>query len=434
MGHNVTTTKGDHLIFGTSRKTGLIPRYVQPIVNVLQLEHSSKWPNNLEALRHIKTAFYLEISKKLYDHHQIISHVTADYLEVYFEGIVFRYLLNVPKEIGLIKKQAAENGLTCFRESRESIIMEKKLNVLPKVIGALKGIHSLYPSYGPGTALVKRWLRSQLIDDYLFPDIAINLINASLYLDDTVITVNTPQTSFLRCLRFLSEFDWNFQTIRVPFNEEDFECQLLEIESNLQKNREAHPNLFIIMPYDQGLSVFTKDSPCKETLHRVRQLAKECLVHFENVINNSQFSIKDLFLSNLEGYNVLIHLRPLFNPRRHEGIIFENVDSRIIVEKYKESNNNKIPITGFNPVEIYLNVLRKNYGKYAIFFHNSFGGNVIGVLFKPAVFQTTDFKVSQINANRLIDGKLSLNVDAVIEDFFVIGKDLVKTVEKRSNF
>lgn len=431
LSQNVTSIKEDHLIFQMNKKIGIVPRYVQPIIHVLQLEHSSKWPNNLEALCHIKTAFYLEISQKLNEQHQIISHVYTDFLEVYFEGFVFRCLLNVPKEIGLIKKRDEENGLTFFRDSKESAIMEQKLNILPKVIGALKGIYSLYPSYGPGTAIIKRWIRSQLIDDYLFPDIAINLINVSLYLDSTFDPTNTPQKSFLRFLKFFSEFDWKLQTVSVPFNEENFEKHRPEIESNLQKNREAYSNLYIIMPYDQGLSVFTKEAPSKETLCRVRQLAKESLIYFDNLINNSKENIKEIFEPNLEGYNVLIHLRPLLNPRRHEELLFEKIERRIIVEKYKESDDNKIPITGFNPVEKYLKTLRENYGKFAVFFHNSYGGNIIGVLWKPTVFQTYDFKVSNTSAMQLTNNKLVFNIDAVIEDFFIIGKDLVRTIEKR---
>lgn len=410
---------------------GRIPRYTQSINHILQLEHSSKWPNNLEALRHIKTAFYLEISKMLSEHHQIISQVTSQFLEVFFEGFVFRYILNVPKEIGLLKKKAAENGVTCFRDSRKSIAMERTFNVLPKIVGALKGIQSLYPSYGPGTAIIKRWMRSQLIDDYLFPDIAINLINASLYLDSSFDPTNTPQKSFLRFLKFFSEFDWNLQTVCVPFNEETFEKQVVEIESDLQKNREAYPSLYIIMPYDEGQSIFTKDSPSKETLHRVRQLAKESLIYVYNIINNSHESIKELFIPNLDGYNVLIHLRPSMNPRRHEELTFDVVEGRIIVEKYKASEDDKIPITDFNPVEKYLKTLRENYGKYAVFFHDCYGGNQIGVLWKPAVFQTSDFKVNHVSGMQLVNDKLCFNLDAVIEDFFIIGKGLVKTIDKR---
>lgn len=78
-----------------------------------------------------------------------------------------------------------------------------------------------FPSFGPGTALIKRWLRSQLIDHHLFPDVALDLVNASLYLNHTSFDETcTPQVSFLRFLKFFSEFQWELQPLVVNFNEE----------------------------------------------------------------------------------------------------------------------------------------------------------------------------------------------------------------------
>ncbi|KAJ8928394.1 hypothetical protein NQ314_019059 [Rhamnusium bicolor] len=414
------------------KKPGLIPRYVQPIECVLQLEHSSKWPSDLEALCHIKTSFYLEISKMLKKDHKIISHVTPDFIDVFFEGLVFRYRLSIPKEIALMKKMSTETGLTCYRESLESAHMETSLNIMPKVMGALKGVQSLYPSYGPGTALIKRWLRSQLIDDYYFPDIVVNLLNASLYINNVFIQSNTPQMSFLKFLKFFSEFDWNLQTVLVNFNDDITNEEISELESKLQQNRAGYPPLYIIMPFDQGLSVFTKYVPTKEILNRVKQLAKESLNFVNNIIiKQNCVGIKELFIPNFDGYNVLIHLRPLLNPRRHEQILFTSPENRIVVEKYSPGNDDKLPIVDFNPVEKYLTTLRNNYGKYAIFFHDSFGGNTIAVLWNPKVFETVDFKVSRVNAGMLVDGKIVFNMEAVIEDFYILGKDLVKTIDKR---
>ncbi|KAJ8941316.1 hypothetical protein NQ318_017856 [Aromia moschata] len=174
-----TIILGKNIMF-LDKKLETVPRYILPVDCVLQLEHSSKWPSDLEALRHIKTSFYLEISKMLESEH--------------------------------------ENGLTCYRDSLDSFHLDNSLNVMPKIIGALKGLQSLYPSFGPGCALIKRWLRSQLIDEYYFPDIVVDLLNASLYLDNPFVQSNTPQMSFLRFLKFFSEFDWNLQTVIVNFS------------------------------------------------------------------------------------------------------------------------------------------------------------------------------------------------------------------------
>lgn len=97
-----------------------------------------------------------------------------------------------------------------------------------------------YPSYGPSTCLIKRWLRSQLIDDHHFPDIAIDLLNASLYLESAPYErSNLPQIGFMRFLKYLAEFDFNNQAIVINFND--------QISSKCCSfDREEKNNLFIL--------------------------------------------------------------------------------------------------------------------------------------------------------------------------------------------
>ncbi|XP_018576500.1 nucleolar protein 6 [Anoplophora glabripennis] len=429
--HSLTTIRNNNIVF-LEKNPECVPRFVQPVKCVLLLEHSSKWPNNLQALRHIKTSFYLEISKNLQTTHNILSHVTSDFIDIYFEGIVLRYSLYIPKEVALIKKEITETGLTCYTESQDSLKMENNLNVLPKVVGALKGVQSMYPSYGPGTALIKRWLRSQLIDSFYFPDIVINLLNASLYLNDAFPQSNTPQISFLRFLKFFVEFDWNLQIVLVNFNDDLSKEDLTELEAKIQENREQFPPLYIVTPFDRGLSVFTQHTPSKEILYRVKELAKVSIEFVHKIIMERNYvGIKELFIPNFNGYNVLIHLKSAINSRRLEQIVFANVENRTIVEKYKQSDADKLPIVDFSPVEKYLSTLRENYGKYAMFFHDSYGGNTIGVLWNPKVFEKVDFKVSRVNAGMAEDDKITFNLEAVIEDFYILGNGLIKMIDKR---
>lgn len=364
--------------------------------------------------------------------HKILSHVTPDFLDVYFQGIVFRYTLFVPKEMSLMKRETTETGLTRYRDSLISVKMENNWNVLPKVVGALKGVQSMYPSYGPGTALIKRWLRSQLIDDFYFPDVAVNLLNASLYISDDFPPSNTPQMSFLRFLKFFSEFDWNLQIVLVNFNDDLTKEELTELETKVQENRSKFPPLYIVMPFDQGLSVFTQQTPSKEILCRVKALAKASLGFVNNIImEQNHLGIKELFIPNFDGYNLLIHLNPSINARRLEQIVFANAENRTVVEKYKPKRSDRLPIVDFDPVEKYLTTLRENYGHFAMFFHDSYGGNTIGVLWNPKVFESVDFKVNCVSAGTLKDNKVSFNVDAVVEDFFILGNGLIKMIDKR---
>ncbi|GAB1869269.1 Helicase SKI2W [Camponotus japonicus] len=50
---------------------------------------------------------------------------------------------------------------------------------------------------------------------------------------------------------------------------------------------------------------------------------------------------------------------------------------------------------------MFLKDLRDGYDDYALFFHGTYSGIVIGVLLKPAVFERKDFKVADVNCRKL---------------------------------
>lgn len=82
-------------------------------------------------------------------------------------------------------------------------------------------LHLKYPSFGPACALAKRWLNSQLLDDFHFPSIIAELLVASSYTSPHPHSpAFNPQTVFLRFLALLSQTDWNTEPLVVNFNSE----------------------------------------------------------------------------------------------------------------------------------------------------------------------------------------------------------------------
>jgi len=65
-----------------------------------------------------------------------------------------------------------------------------------------------------------------------------------------------------------------------------------------------------------------------------------------------------------------------------------------------------------------------------LFFHDTYGGTVIGVLLKPAILERKDFKVSDANCRKFdADGKLVLNISTMIEDFYILGRGIIRTID-----
>lgn len=117
---------------------GALPYYVAPVRQVIQLSLHSKWPNDLQATRYIKTAFLLKISELLQPLN-VKTNLTSEYLDVFYKGLVFRYSIFHTKEIALLKRSVNEQGVVSYKENKESAALERELDIGPKICSALKG-------------------------------------------------------------------------------------------------------------------------------------------------------------------------------------------------------------------------------------------------------------------------------------------------------
>ncbi|XP_066994077.2 nucleolar protein 6 isoform X2 [Anabrus simplex] len=417
-------------------KHNRVPAWIPPIEAVIQLGLSGKWPNDLEAVRRIRAAFNVKIAKCLTDQFELSTHPYPDYVDVYKDGFVFRLRVAYQREIALLKQKITPEGLTKFQDSEESSYLEEKIVFLPTITGALHGLHQQFSSFGPTCCLAKRWLSAQLLGPPHVPELCTELLVAHLFTSpEPFEPPNEPQLGFLRFLFLISSTDWNTTPIIVNFNSELSREEVVEIENRFHSARSALPPLFIATPYDQRNSRVTREAPTLQILIRLGMLASEALTVLE----------KELLLSNhpdcmlvfkppLEVYDVIIHLNPLQNPRCHEAVEVENDNlSRKSLKVYKHQSEEKIPIVGFDPVQCYLRELRDGYGDYALFFHDCYGGNIIGVLWKPVTSEEKNFKVSHVNCQKMnADGsKMNFNFEAVVEDFYIIGSGLVRTIETK---
>lgn len=100
-----------------------------------------------------------------------------------------------------------------------------------------------------------------------------------------------------------------------------------------------------------------------------------------------------------------------------------------------EDADDKIPVTDYNPSRSYVEELKNCYGDKALFFHDKYGGDAIGVLFKPSVKQAQKFKVTAVSALHPValetsaEPQMMLNIPAILEDFRSIGEGLVSNIK-----
>ncbi|XP_063894917.1 nucleolar protein 6 [Helicoverpa armigera] len=405
-----------------------MPEYIPVCSAVIELGHSGKWPGEIHAFRCLKAAFHLQIAERLATQYSLPTQAYPTHIDVLKDGLVFRLEIGHPKEITLLKREL-ENGVVKFRESEESVKLQCDIVLMPRLRGALHGLHQKHPSFGPTACLFKRWLSAHLLHPHFPPTVA-ELMVAAVYLHPQPTQPPAePTVGLVRVLNLLVNFDWARDMIVLDFNEDMSREEITQIEQKFASDPDSAPCVRIVTAYDGTLpSVWSKDAPSKQVLARARLLANSALQYMEKaMLQEYKDNILGMFIPSLSGYNVLIHLHPSLVA--YSG---ERVDSSPTLRRLGDAAGHVIPVTEFQPVAMYLQELTSAYGDFALFFHDTYGGEVIAVLWKPDINDDREFQLTNANAIKPVtvngETKYRVNIEALIEDFRILGEGLVKDI------
>ncbi|RWS28285.1 nucleolar protein 6-like protein [Leptotrombidium deliense] len=412
-----------------------VPLLMDPLEVILHFETTGKWPNDLGAIRRLKAAIHIELSKQLKQKFGISSKLEPQFVDVYYQGYIFRLIVSCYKEILLMRSMKNDDGVLCKIESKEADELEIQIDILPKLTSALYSVHLKYATFGTACRLAKRWLASQMFTDYL-NDITVELIMAYIYIDPFPYSVpNSPFVAFIRFISLIATFDWKQNALIVNVNDEFSKEKMEEIETKFTSERSTWPPMSIISPYDKHSSMWTADSPSLPILKRLITVAK-----MSKSVLNEQFNLRGadqliIFRPPVDVFDVIIHLKTKVIPNFHMRM--EHSEKKLIRLRHFDGVAKKVimPIIDFNPVQKYLEQLRKGYEEIALFFYDKFGGDIIGVVFKPVAFETRSddafcnfCKLAEVSSN---DGlsRYEVNFEAIVEDFSILGENIVDRVE-----
>ncbi|XP_071965006.1 nucleolar protein 6-like [Antedon mediterranea] len=404
---------------------------------LIQFEGSGRWPDNAEAVRHIKAAFNIKVAELLHKQHQLTTYATATHIDVLKDSYVFRLVVSHRREVHLLKEVSDSTGLLMQRDNPKSQDLEKRIVHLPRLTSALNGLQQQYSTFGATVRLCKRWVSAQLLSNHISEE-SVELLGAYLYLSPLPYRVpSLPLVGFYRFLKLLINYDWNGSPVIVNFNNEMTVSDRETLKNYFSNNRANLPVLFVVTPWDREESVWTKKSPTVQILHRLILLAKESVNILEKVMMDlsSPTEYIQIFRPPMDSYDVLIYLKHDHLPRRHQCIDKDKPKSDSThIPKFLPKTS-PMPVIDFDPPAYYLQELNESFGELALFFHDVYGGDVIGVVWKPFAFKPVKFKVLKVNTKQqcVQDGSNAVmmkpNVEAIIEDFNTLGKGLVDRIE-----
>ncbi|XP_037536415.1 nucleolar protein 6 [Nematolebias whitei] len=414
------------------------PRYITPITVICHMEGSGKWPHDRLAIRHIRAGFHIRLAELLKKHHNYTCNPCPTHLDVWKDGLVFRIQVAYHREPQVLRESVNTEGLLVVRDNEEAQALEMVTIHKPLLTSTLHGLQQQHPCFGAVCRLAKRWLAAQLFSDDITEDTA-DLLVASLFLQPAPFTPSSsPQVGFLRFLHLLSCFDWRNNPLVVNYNNLLTAADYTEIKNDFMASRDSLPVMFIATPKDKKTSLWTRRAPSIQMLQRVMLVAAESLKVLEHqLMDGSQTQdVRVIMRPPLDAYDVLIHLNPKQLPLLSQAVDPPAVTfSRGVITDGTPQSGGALPVIDYNPVTLYLTELREAFRDLALFFCDPYGGTVISVLWKPKAFEPSPFKTSQISARTVkVTGQevqTIPNVEAILEDFKILGKGLVKSVEAR---
>ncbi|XP_051895991.1 nucleolar protein 6 [Pristis pectinata] len=415
------------------------PVYVPALKVICHMEGSGKWPQNKDAIQRIKAAFHIRLADLLDQQHGLTCQPSATHVDVYKDGYVFRVQVAYHREPLILKEIQTPDGMLKYRDTEESFQLEWETLHLPCLTSTLHGLQQQHSAYSGTCRLAKRWISAQLLSDYIGEE-CIDLLAAYLFTQPAPYSsLVSPQTGFLRFLNLLSTFDWKNNPLIVNLNGEIKDAEYAEIKNDFAATRTQLPVMFIATPNDRKTSIWTKRRPSALILQRLIELASKSLQILESQLldPSDNHDLKMIFRPPLDVYDVIIHLNPKHIPRYLEAVDKPKVTyCRGTLKRDASVKFLKLPVVGYDPVQCYLRELRSAFGEFALFFYDTYGGNLIAVLWNPQAFAPQPFKTSHVNA-RMLETKgnglqMIPNVEAILEDFEILGAGLVKSIEART--
>ncbi|EDV93823.1 GH18079 [Drosophila grimshawi] len=392
---------------------------------IIQLGSSGKWPNELGALRSLKTAFLIQIGKQLKAQHRLHWQLAKEGLLLLKQGYCFLLELAHTKELALLKQQQTERGITTYVDNPASRELERRQYILPRVNGGLHALYQMHGAFGATVLIAKRWLATQLLDNGLWPDMATELLVAHLFQQRQMPhTTASPQTGFIRFLQLLAHTDWNAELFLLNFNNSWTEQQISDLGHSFRSDRQSYPLLCLATAYDQQHAgrLWTSDEcPSKPVLARVTLLARHALQLIETRLLSQRLTFvrpAHLFMPSGEGYDLVIQLKPdlVSNTLCYDlGSPFVQFSQR----------NFRLPQAGSDQLARIVEQLRAAYSDFAAFFYNPHGGKELAIVWRPASeFAPKAFKVNELQAcTPCSGGKVQVSRDILLEDFKLLLKD-----------
>ncbi|KAK9457688.1 Nrap protein [Dipodascopsis uninucleata] len=395
---------------------------------LIELETSSRWPDDLVAIQHSKTAFLIAIADSLRSEDSsficnigLEEHLDSirnfSFLDILLpSGFAFRVRIVTDREIGLLNRYKANKDFAL--QTINSV--KRNLTVASRHTSEFQTLVHRFAYLSPTVRRVKKWFASHLLSTHI-DDILIELLVLAAFLNPYPWTVpSNSNLGFLRVLYFLSNWDWRDEPLILDTNSSLTIADIQEIRNSFRIIRKNDPDMknvamFVATPYDKSGILWTSNRPSKVIAARITSLARASCIALKSSGTNMNF--KKLFVSPLKDFDFIIHLKSTTLATGGENASDLLMYSDSICDYYR----------------YYFNELQTVFSESALFFYDSIDKKIITGLWNPQITKNRSFKVYMgFSSQPGDDGQVQANIKSMLKEMERLGGDLVVSITERN--
>ncbi|KAI9096592.1 Nrap protein [Phlyctochytrium arcticum] len=403
--------------------------YHAPLDVVIVFESSGSWPDDVEAIQLTKRAFYLKIASLFKEQHPGTRTTVSTgegedlldcgYLEVTTtERYTFRCSIHVPREAILFENGLAERDVDSARKSAliaAQSSYERRFIKLPAHADRIRQLCVAFPFLTPTIRITKRWIGAHLLSTQINPEL-LELICAKVFVDPSPWEAPASAwAGFARVLDLFRTWDWARDPLIVETEKGVLTTDVrAKINEQFRQSRglaaqgaaptvplsKLKPVMFVATERDIEGSYYSSEHPEFVIVERIRKLAKAGLKHLEQLVaeGGNDGHIAKLFFASTSGYDLVLRLDPSKLSRFRESLSYDPEVAGHNRPKFRNLTSSVdrelIILAEIDPAQCLLKELRQAFGHLALFFHDTYGGDYIGVVWNPKAVQPHLWKVN----------------------------------------
>ncbi|KAK9248001.1 Nrap protein [Lipomyces tetrasporus] len=399
---------------------------------VIELETSSKWPDDLLAVQHSKAAFLLGIAESIKNVDAAISTqvglerdlVTIEnfsYLDILLpSGYAFRARIQTDRESSMLRNYSIDKDLG-LRAHRN---LERNFSLAARHTTEFQTMCHRFPFLSPAVRRVKKWFHSHYLSSQV-DDVLIELITLSVFLKPFPWTAPANATTgFLRTLYFLAYWDWRADPLILDVDNSLTISDVQAIRDTFKSLRNndleySQTAMFVAVNYARDGTTWTSPNPSKVIASRITMLARascEVLRTGNTIVSNNKSTIGRIFVSPLKDFDFVIHLKKM--------------DHRPCLD---------VKYPPYDYVGLYFNELQTIFNGNVLLLRNALENDVIAGVWDPSILKARNWKVylgysTQPSTTEVANASdnnahVRANIMAMVREMQRLGGDLISKID-----